>query len=183
MIIEYLHGLCISNSSLSVILTVLVYSVLQTDFYLGIITSLTSILQMIVIYLYNKKGKQNSGKNIILITSIIPIISLIILLIYNCNITIILFNVLSQIATGLLTVIRTVQVYNTANQELITVDEQCEFWAMRETSINFGRVTSYILLLIVSIFFGIIGLNILMILLTAIIVLLGIHLRKSKDIF
>ena len=140
LFIEYLCGLCISNSSLTILTTILVFNTLQTDFKLGIITSITSALQMLNIYLYNKRISFNSkAKPTILLTSIVPILSLIILLIYKTNITIILFYMLFTIASGLIVVIRTVQIYNQANHALISVDEQCEFWAMRETCINFRK--------------------------------------------
>lgn len=140
LFIEYLCGLCISNSSLTILTTILVFNTLQTDFKLGIITSITSALQMLIIYLYNKRISFNSkSKPTILLTSIVPILSLIILLIYKTNITIILFYMLFTIASGLIVVIRTVQIYNQANHALISVAEQCEFWAMRETCINFRK--------------------------------------------
>ena len=138
LFVEYLCGLCISNSSLTILTTILVFNTLQTDFKLGIITSITSALQMLIIYLYNKRISFNSkSKPTILLTSIVPILSLIILLIYKTNITIILFYML--FTSGLIVVIRTVQIYNQANHALISVAEQCEFWAMRETCINFRK--------------------------------------------
>lgn len=178
MFIEYLQGLCISSSSLTIITTTLVFSALHTDFKLGIITSITSAIQMLVIYLYNKNEKIKKNKKIVLISSIIPIISLIILLINKCSITIIIYDMLSKISTGLLSVIRTVQIYNTANHNIISINEQNEFWAIRETCTNLGRITSYILLLIVNISGNIQSLNILMVVLTSIIGLIGIKLSK-----
>lgn len=178
MFIEYLHGLCIASSSLTIITTILVFSALHTDFKLGIITSITSGIQMLIIFLYNKNEKIKKNKRIVLISSIIPIISLIILLINKCSITIIVYDMLSKISTGLLTVIRTVQMYNTANHNIITINEQNEFWAIRETCINLGRITSYVLLLIVSISRNIQSLNMLMVVLTSIIGLIGIKLSK-----
>lgn len=179
--IEYLQGLCISSSSLTVITTTLVFSALNTDFKLGIITSITSAIQMMVVYLYNKNKNMEKDKKIILISSIIPIISLTILLVNKCNITIIIYDVLSKVSTGLLSVIRIVQMYNTANHNIISINEQNEFWAIRETFINLGRITSYILLLIVSISGNIKNLNILMVALTLMIGLMGLKLSKSNS--
>lgn len=179
--IEYLHGLCIASSSLTVITTILIFDVLKTDFKLGLITSITSALQMLVVYLYNKKRRTKNDKTIILIAGIIPIVTLSIFLIYGGDITIILYSILSQIATGFLTVIRTVQVYNTANHKLITINEQSEFWVIREGCISFGRITSYILLLIVGLWRGTQGLKILMIILTAMIILIGIAQRYQIE--
>ena len=175
--IEYLHGLCIASSSLTVITTILIFNVLKTDLKLGIITSITSALQMLVVYAYNKKKRTKNDKTIILIASIIPMISLSIFLIHGGEITIVLYSILSQIATGFLTVIRTVQVYNIANHKLITIDEQSEFWTIREVCISSGRVTSYVLLLLVGLWGGMQELKILMIILTAIIILIGILQR------
>lgn len=181
ILIEYLQGLCIASSSLTIITTTLVFSALHTDFKLGIITSITSAIQMLVVYLYNKNKKIKKDKKIILISSIIPIISLTILLINKCNTTIIIYDMLSKISTGLLSVIRTVQMYNTANHNTISINEQNEFWAIRETFINLGRITSYILLLIVSISGNTQNLNILMIALTFMIGLIGIRLSKFNS--
>lgn len=181
LFIEYLQGLCIASSSLTIITTALVFSALHTDFKLGIITSITSAIQMLVVYLYNKNIKIKKDKRIILISSIIPIVSLTLLLINKCNSTIIIYDILSKISTGLLSVIRTVQMYNTANHNIISIDEQNEFWAVRETCINLGRITSYILLLIVSISGNIQSLNILMVVLTLMIGLIGIRLSKFNN--
>ena len=178
LFIEYLTGLCIANSSLNIITTTLLFSALHTDFKLGIITSITSTLQMLVIYLYNKTIKKD--KRVIVISSIIPIISLTILFINKCTITIIIYDMLSKISTGLLSVIRTVQIYNTANNKIISINEHNEFWSIREVSINLGRITSYVLLLIVSLSGNIQSLNILMFILTIIIGLIGIRLSKPN---
>lgn len=182
LMIEYLQGLCISSSSLSIITTILVFNALHTDLNLGVITSIASALQMLVVYLYSKRNKEKTRRKTILIFSIIPTISVIVLLVNKCNLTIILYDILSKISTGLLSVIRTVQMYNTANHNVITIDEQTEFWAMRETCINLGRITSYILLLIVGINRNTNMLNVLMLTLTLMIVLIGIKLSKHETI-
>lgn len=180
MFIEYLQVLCISSSSLTIITTTLVFSTLHTDFKLGILTSITSVIQMIVIYLYKKNKRVNKDRKVILISSIVPISSLTILLINKCDITIIIYDVLSKISTGLLFVIRTVQMYNIANHDIISISEQNEFWAIRESCINLGRITSYVLLLVVSINGTIQSLNILMVVLTVMIGLIGIRLSKFR---
>ena len=66
--------------------------------------------------------------------------------------------------------------------EEIKNDNQMEFWSLREVVLNFGRIISYILLLMVSLIKSGKYLNILMLFLTLSILLMGISLSKiSKN--
>ena len=78
--------------------------------------------------------------------------------------------------------IRMIRLYNVSNTDIINQSNQAEFWTMREISINMGRITSYILLLIVGITKNDILLNVVMIILTLFIFILGNVLKKVEKI-
>lgn len=178
MLVEYLTGLSVNYSALSIITTILIYNTFHTDFNLGIITSIAYILQLLVIYLYGKWFKENSDKHIIILLSLMPIIILCIFLIYPSDIMVIVYNLCYTIFVNVLGTIRIIRLYNISNSKMINRTNQEEFWSVREISINLGRITSFIVLL----FAGITGsnsiLNIVMVVLTLLIFGLGYILSK-----
>ena len=75
-----------------------------------------------------------------------------------------------------------IRLYNVSNTDIINQSNQVEFWTLREISINMGRITSYILLLLVGITKNNMLLNAVMIVLTLFIFILGNVLRKVEKI-
>ena len=111
MLAEYLTGISVNNSALATIATILIYNAFQTDLNLGIITSISYILQLIVIYLYGKRYKEKSDKNIIILLSIIPMITLGMFLLYPNAVTVIIYNLYFTIFVNLIGIIRSVRLY------------------------------------------------------------------------
>ena len=71
------------------------------------------------------------------------------------NFTVILYNVIFEVlGVGLLTFIYGLRLFNLAKDK-IADKEKTEYWVVRELSLNIGRVTGYLLLLII----GILGLK------------------------
>lgn len=178
MLAEYLTGISVNNSALATIATILIYNAFQTDLNLGIITSISYILQLIVIYLYGKRYKEKSDKNIIILLSIIPMITLGMFLLYPNAVTVIIYNLYFTIFVNLIGIIRSVRLYNISNSGEINRSNQEEFWSIREVCLNLGRATGFVILLVAGITANSAVLNIVMIMLTMIILVLGAVLSK-----
>ena len=178
MLAEYLTGISVNNSALATIATILIYNAFQTDLNLGIITSISYILQLIVIYFYGKRYKEKSDKNIIILLSIIPMITLGMFLLYPNAVTVIIYNLYFTIFVNLIGIIRSVRLYNISNSGEINRSNQEEFWSIREVCLNLGRATGFVILLVAGITANSAVLNIVMIMLTMIILVLGAVLSK-----
>ena len=182
LIVEYLVGLSVNYSALVTIVTILIYNSFNTDLNLGIITSIAYILQIFVAYLYGKYFKNRKDSNLIIFTAIVPILTLFLFLIFPNNATLVIYNLCYTVFINLLSLIRMIRLYNVSNTDIINQSNQAEFWTMREISINMGRITSYILLLIVGITKNDILLNVVMIILTLFIFILGNVLKKVEKV-
>ncbi len=181
LIVEFLIGFNISDGALGVLITILIFNAFKTDMNLGIISSISTVLSICAIKLYGKLVKDKSDKKIILISSIIPVISLLIVLINTNNITIIVYSFLYEIfVNGILSLVRTVRLFNMSDSNIISKEEQSEFFSLREGILNLGRIVSYSILLIVGIIGNAIALNIALIILTITIIIMGIILKDIE---
>ncbi len=154
LIIQYLNGLTFSDSVLGTVITILIMLSFKTDFNLGIINSITTLLSLLAIYLYNKFYKTKDDKRLILISGSIIFLSMILLAIKTSPITIVSYNVIYGIlGTGILFFVYILRLFNTAKK--IDSDNKIEYWAISEFVLNIGRVTGFILLLVISL----LGLN------------------------
>ena len=180
LIVEFLIGFNISDGALGVLITILIFNAFKTDMNLGIISSISTVLSICAIKLYGKLVKDKSDKKIILISSIIPVISLLIVLINTNNITIIVYSFLYEIfVNGILSLVRTVRLFNMSDSNIISKEDQSEFFSLREGILNLGRIVSYSILLIVGIIGNMIALNIALIILT-ITIIMGIVLKDIE---
>ena len=135
---------------------------------------------MIFIKLYGKIYKKKNDKNIILISSIIPILAVFVLLLSKNIYTIVIYNVCYAVFTSILSLTRGIRLYNIADSSIIDKDNQCEYFVFREFILNLGRITGFIMLLIVGVIGSDILLNSVLVLLTLSILLMGVYLRKIK---
>ena len=78
--------------------------------------------------------------------------------------------------------VRVIRLYNVSNSEVIGKSNQMEFWIIREIAINLGRVTSYVLLLIVGILNSNTAMGIVMIILSLVIYWFGSILQKIEKV-
>ena len=179
-IVEFFIGMNISSGALEILITILIINSFKTDLNLGIITSITSILSIIAVYIYGKVYKHKDDKNIILVSSIIPVFSVILFLLFKNNVTIIIYNICFAVFTALLTITREIRLFNISDSKVIDKYDQCEFFSLREGILNFGRVVGYIILLFAGISNNQLVLNISMVLLTLSIFITGLFCRKVE---
>lgn len=182
MMVEFFTGMTIHNSALITITTILIYNAFNTDFNLGMITAVSYILQVMVSLLYGRYYKNKNDKKVIIISSIIPIITLCIFLLYKSNITIILYHIAYSVFTNLVSMIRTIRLYNVSNTKNIDTDKQVEFWSIRELYFNLGRIVSFVFLLLAGMSKNDMVLNAVMLGLTSMILVLGAILKSVDKI-
>lgn len=179
-IVEFFIGMNVSDGALEVLMTVLIFNSFKTNMNLGIITSITTVLSMICVRMYGKIYNNRDDKKIIIISSILPVISVLILLVWRNNITIIIYNVCYVIFTSLLTLTREIRLFNLSDSYIVDKNNQCEFFAIREGILNCGRVSGYLMLLFAGVSGSNLVLNVVMVLLTLSIFIMGLNIRKIE---
>ena len=177
-IVEFFVGMNTSDGALKILITILIFNSFKTDMNLGIITSIISILAIIVLQIYEKVYKNRNDSKLLTISSILPVISVLVLLVWRNNLTVIIYNIIFVIFTKILSVARQVRLYNLADSEIVDKNSQCEFFAIREVILNLGRITGYTLLLFAGLTGNEIVLNIVMVILTLSILVMGLNVRK-----
>lgn len=175
---QYFIGLTASDGALNILTTVLIFTSFKTDLNLGIITSFATILKILYINYYQKKYKAKNDKKIILLSSFIPALSLILLLLFKANITVVIYNICFTVFAGLITMISEIRLNNISNSTFVDDDTQIEFLAFKELVLNLGRITSYFLVLIITLLNIRNSLEILLILLTILMIYMGYNVSK-----
>lgn len=180
-LVEFLVGFSISDGALGTLIIILIFNVFKTDMNLGIITSISTILSMCAIKLYEKIFKNKSDKKILLFSSIIPVVSVLVVLCNTNNITIIIYSMCYEIfVNGILSLNRSIRLFNMADSNIIKKDDQSEFFSIREGILNFGRMVSYSILLFAGINGSTIALNIALIVFTLSIFAMGFVLKDIE---
>lgn len=180
-LVEFLVGFSISDGALGTLITILIFNAFKTDMNLGIITSISTILSMCAIKLYEKFFKNKSDKKILMFSSIIPVISVLIVLFNTNNITIIIYSLCYEIlVNGILSLSRSIRLFNMSDSNIIKKEDQSEFFSIREGILNLGRMVSYSILLFAGINGSIRILNITLIILTLSISIMGFVLKDIE---
>lgn len=179
-LVEYFIGMSISDGALQIVMTILIFNAFKTDMNLGIVSSIATILSMMAVYIYGKVYKNRNDSKIIIISSIIPVLSLLLLLLRTNNITVIVYNFCYVIFVGILSLTREIRLYNLSDSSIIDKENQAEFFSIREAILNCGRVTGYTLLLIAGMIGSTYAFNIVMIILTMSILLMGLNIKRIE---
>lgn len=180
-IVEFLIGFSISDGALGTLITILIFNAFKTDMNLGIITSISTIFSMCSIKLYEKLFKNEPDKKILILSSIVPVISVLLVLFNTNNITIIIYSLCYEIfVNGILSLSRSIRLFNIADSNIINKEDQSEFFSIREGILNFGRMISYSTLLFAGMSGSVIALNISLIILTLSITVMGFILKEIE---
>lgn len=148
LILDMFRGMNISDGALTILSTILIFNAFKTDLNVGIISSISSLLVILLHYWYKKNYKEKDDSKLIIISSLIPVITIIILLFIKTNFTYILYYLGYNVLTNLLTLIVNVRLYNISSSK-ISKKDLMEFWSIRELFLNFGRLISYTLLIVI----------------------------------
>ncbi len=180
-LVEFLIGFSVSDGALGTLITILIFNAFKTNMNLGIISSISTVLSMIAIKLYGKYSKNKSDKKALLISGIIPVISVFIVLVNTNNITIIIYSFCYEIfVNGILSLSRIIRLFNMSDSSIIQKDDQSEFFSLREGILNLGRIVSYAILLIAGVSANTVALNLVLIILTLSIPLMGYILKDIE---
>lgn len=177
---EFFIGMNICNGALETVMVILILNSFKTNINLGIITSIATLLSILVVKIYGLIYNKRDDKKVIIISSIIPVISLIIFLILKTNTTVIIYKFSYVIFAEILSLVRKIKIFNFSNSKIVNKSNQCEFNAIREVTLNVGRVTGYTLLLLAGLTQSAVVLNIVTIILTLSLLVMSINLTKVK---
>ena len=177
---EFFIGMNICNGALETVMVILILNSFKTNINLGIITSIATLLSILVVKIYGLIYNKRDDKKVIIISSIIPVISLIIFLILKTNTTVIIYKFSYVIFAEILSLVRKIKIFNLSNSKIVNKSNQCEFNAIREVTLNVGRVTGYTLLLLAGLTQSALVLNIVTIILTLSLLVMSINLTKVK---
>lgn len=177
---EFFIGMNICNGALEAVMVILILNSFKTNINLGIITSIATLLSILVVKIYGLIYNKRDDKKVIIISSIIPVISLIIFLILKTNTTVIIYKFSYVIFAEILSLVRKIKIFNLSNSKIVNKSNQCEFNAIREVTLNVGRVTGYTLLLLAGLTQSAVVLNIITIILTLSLLVMSINLTKVK---
>lgn len=177
---EFFIGMNICNGALEIVMVILILNSFKTNINLGIITSIATLLSILVVKIYGLIYNKRDDKKVIIISSIIPLISLIIFLILKTNTTVIIYKFSYVIFAEILSLVRKIKIFNLSNSKIVNKSNQCEFNAIREVTLNVGRVTGYTLLLLAGLTQSAVVLNIVTIILTLSLLVMSINLTKVK---
>lgn len=177
---EFFIGMNICNGALETVMVILILNSFKTNINLGIITSIATLLSILVVKIYGLIYNKRDDKKVIIISSIIPVISLIIFLILKTNTTVIIYKFSYVIFAEILSLVRKIKIFNLSNSKIVNKSNQCEFNAIREVTLNVGRVTGYTLLLLAGLTQSTVVLNIITIILTLSLLVMSINLTKVK---
>lgn len=177
---EFFIGMNICNGALETVMVILILNSFKTNINLGIITSIATLLSILVVKIYGLIYNKRDDKKVIILSSIIPVISLIIFLILKTNTTVIIYKFSYVIFAEILSLVRKIKIFNLSNSKIVNKSNQCEFNAIREVTLNVGRVTGYTLLLLAGLTQSAVVLNIVTIILTLSLLVMSINLTKVK---
>ena len=177
---EFFIGMNICNGTLETVMVILILNSFKTNINLGIITSIATLLSILVVKIYGLIYNKRDDKKVRIISSIIPVISLIIFLILKANTTVIIYKFSYVIFAEILSLVRKIKIFNLSNSKIVNKSNQCEFNAIREVTLNIGRVTGYTLLLLAGLTQSAVVLNIVTIILTLSLLVMSINLTKVK---
>ena len=177
---EFFIGMNICNGALEIVMVILILNSFKTNINLGIITSIATLLSILVVKIYGLIYNKRDDKKVIIISSIIPVISLIIFLILRTDTTVIIYKFSYVIFAEILSLVRKIKIFNLSNSKIVNKSNQCEFNAIREVTLNVGRVTGYTLLLLAGLTQSAVVLNIVTIILTLSLLVMSINLTKVK---
>jgi len=140
------------KGALDTAVTLLIIMSFNSDFSLGVITSIISLLAMLSSYMYKRIRNKEKMKILLIISFIIILISSIILVFFTNQYTIVGYNLIFAFFLQFIMVAEEVQTLKFTNSDIINDSNRVETYVLLEMFLNAGRVISYILLFIVGIY-------------------------------
>lgn len=145
---SFFAGMSLSGGGLDTLITILIFEAFKSDFKLGLITSIVTVISMIAVKIYGAFNSRKIDNKVLFLAGIIPAVAGIVLAIYKNSITIIAFNIVYIICTTLIALINEIKHYVVIDNKDVKIEEQCEFLVIREMFLNTGKALSFILILL-----------------------------------
>lgn len=140
------------EGALDTAVTLLIIMSFNSDFSLGVITSIISLLAMLSSYVYKKFKNQEKMKLLIIVSYVIILISSIVLVFITNRYTIVGYNLIFAFFLQFIMVSEEVQTLKFINSDVINDSNRVETYMLLEMFLNIGRIISYILLFVVGIY-------------------------------
>lgn len=140
------------EGALDTAVTLLIIMSFNSDFSLGVITSIISLLAMLSSYVYKKFKNQEKMKLLIIVSYVIILISSIVLVFITNRYTIVGYNLIFAFFLQFIMVSEEVQTLKFTNSDVINDSNRVETYVLLEMFLNIGRIISYILLFVVGIY-------------------------------
>lgn len=149
--IKFFKGMAYEGA-LDTAVTLLIIMSFNSDFSLGVITSIISLLAMLSSYAYKRIKNQEKMKLLIIVSFIIILISSIMLVFITNQYTIVGYNLIFAFFLQFIMVVEEIQTLKFTNSDVINDLNRVETYVLLEMFLNAGRIISYILLFIVGIY-------------------------------
>lgn len=140
------------EGALDTAVTLFIIMSFDSDFSLGVITSIISLLAMLSSYVYKKFKNQEKMKLLIIVSYVIILISSIVLVFITNRYTIVGYNLIFAFFLQFIMVSEEVQTLKFTNGDVINDSNRVETYVLLEMFLNIGRIISYILLFVVGIY-------------------------------
>lgn len=156
----FFAGLLTSDSAMQVIMPLLIYNAFKTDLNLGIITSVTNLLVMILSFLYLKIPRINRNRWFLVLFAIVPVVGLGAYLAVTNEMTLVLYYVCFTLVAELMQLINHIKFYNVAGLTAVKWGNTAEYWSILEVIQGVGRVLGFVALFFASMFGGMAGITV-----------------------
>lgn len=174
---KFFKGLAYEGA-LETTITLLIIITFKTNFSLGIVTSITSLLAVLSSWIYRTIKNEKVLKRIIMISSVLILLVSFLLIIFPNNVTIVIYNLVFYFLIQFIMVPEEVKTLKFTDSDIITYKNRVETYVLLEFFLNLGRIMGYLLLFVIGLFFNIYILEILIIVLEFAIILEAINLIK-----
>ena len=148
-LMEFFRGLALEGV-LTVVVTLYIVYLFQTNFNLGSLTSLFTLATVVMNFLFGRFAKYQNFVKILIVTTVLTTATSLLFVLYPGRETFILYNLSFVTATRLLLMITSVNMFNGANIQGVKMLFKTEYFAVREMFLNMGRLVGFFGLLIVA---------------------------------
>ncbi len=153
LLIYLLSGLSYSGV-MATIITLANINVFKTNLNLGLVDSICAVLFLLVCILFTKKINEKRFNIVALISGIISFISLVLFAIFKSVPFLIIYLFIRNSSIGLLSLITSHVITNISNDKKIKDEFKPEYFLVRDVFLTISRCTGYLLLLVISLKFG-----------------------------
>ncbi|MDR1694014.1 MAG: MFS transporter [Lactobacillaceae bacterium] len=188
-IVEYLKGITI-NGTLPIALVLYVVYVFKTNLNLGILTSIFTFCAVVMNFIFGRFATRKSFPKLLTVSGSLAILSSFVFIFFTTKTSFILYNFCYITAVQLLLSITDINLFNVSNDKHIKNKFKIEYFAVRETFLNMGRISGFILLFFIGIINNLEYIKYLMAFLTILIALIGflsiklnIHINDEEEEF